>query len=65
MNTTTRLKRLEYLRTKHTRVQKIIEALEGEKAPEEIIKNHKRLKLSLKDEIAELESEIKGLQNVG
>lgn len=65
MNTTTRLKRLEYLRTKHTRVHKIIEALEGEKAPEEIIKNHKRLKLSLKDEIAELESEIKGLQNVG
>jgi hypothetical protein len=57
--------RLKFLKNKHKKQHDIIEALEAEKAPEEIIKNHKRLKLSLKDEITELESEIKGLQNVG
>lgn len=67
MNTTTRLKRLEYLKTKHTRVHKIIEALEGEKAPEENVAYQKRIKLSIKDEIASIESTLKaeGVKNVG
>lgn len=57
--------RLRFLQNNHKKQHAIIEALEAEKAPEETIKNHKRLKLSLKDEIAELESEIEGLQNAG
>jgi len=57
--------RLRFLQNNHKKQHAIIEALEAEKAPEETVKNHKRLKLSLKDEIAELESEIEGLQNAG
>ena len=67
MDTATRLKRLEYLRVKHENVHKIVEALEGEKAPDENISYQKRIKLSIKDEIAAIESLLKaeGLQNVG
>ena len=56
--------RLRFLKTQHKKQHDIIEALEAEKAPEEIVKNHKRLKLSIKDEIASLENEMEGLQNV-
>jgi len=56
--------RLKFLKTQHKKQHDIIEALEAEKAPEEIVKNHKRLKLSIKDEIIAIESEMEGLQNV-
>lgn len=56
--------RLRFLKDQHKRQHAIVEALEAEKAPEETIKNHKRLKLSIKDEIAELEKEMEGIENV-
>lgn len=67
MNTATRLKRLKYLKTKHEKVHKIVEALEGEKAPEENISHQKKIKLSIKDEIASIESMLKaeGVEYVG
>lgn len=67
MDTKTRLKRLEYLRTQHTKVHNLIEALEGEKAPEEAINTQKKIKLSIKDEIAAIESTLKaeGVEYVG
>lgn len=55
---------LRFLKDQHKKQHDIIEALEAEKAPEEAIKKHKRLKLSIKDEITALETEMKGLQNV-
>jgi len=58
-------KKIRFLRDQHKRQHDIVETLEAEKAPEEMIKNHKRLKLSIKDEIAALENEMEGLQNVG
>lgn len=66
MNTATRLKRLEYLKKKHEKVHNIVEALEGEKAPEENIAYQKKIKLSIKDEIASIESLLKaeGVKNV-
>lgn len=67
MDTNTRLKRLEYLKTKHKQVHRLIEALEGEKAPEESISHQKRIKLSIKDEIAAIENVLKaeGVEYVG
>jgi uncharacterized protein YdcH (DUF465 family) len=67
MNTATKLKRLKYLKTKHEKVHKIVEALEGEKAPEENISHQKKIKLSIKDEIASIESMLKaeGVEYVG
>lgn len=61
------IKRLKYLRTQHTKVHKLIEALEGEKAPEEAINVQKKIKLSLKDEIASIESmlQAEGVEYVG
>lgn len=56
--------RLRFLKEQHKKQHDIVEALEAEKAPDKIITNHKKLKLSLKDEIAALENELKGLQNV-
>lgn len=50
-------KKLKFLKDQHKRQHDIIEALEAEKAPEEVIKRHKKLKLAIKDEIAELEKE--------
>jgi hypothetical protein len=67
MDSKTRLTRLEYLRKKHAKVHKLIEALEGEKAPEENISYQKRIKLSIKDEIASIETMLKaeGVKYVG
>jgi hypothetical protein len=59
MDRDTRLRRLEYVKTKHKKQHDIVEALEAEKAPEESIAYAKRLKLSLKDEIASLETMLK------
>lgn len=59
MDTKTRLQRLEYLRTQHDKVHRLVEALEGEKAPEEMINVQKKIKLSIKDEIAAIESALK------
>ena len=56
--------RIRFLKDQHKRQHDIVEALEAEKAPEEAIKNQKRLKLSIKDEITVLENELKGLQDV-
>lgn len=64
MNKEKRESRLRFLKDQHKRQHRIIETLEAEKAPEETIKNHKRLKLSIKDEIAEVEKEMKGIENV-
>jgi hypothetical protein len=67
MNTKAKLKRLTYLKTQHTKVHKLIDALEGEKAPEESINTQKKIKLSIKDEIALIESALKaeGVEYVG
>lgn len=51
--------RLEHLRTEHKKIHDIIEALEGEKAPEETIAYHKKIKLSIKDELTQIENELK------
>jgi len=61
------IKRLNYLRTQHTKVHKLIEALEGEKAPEKVINVQKKIKLSLKDEIASIETmlQAEGVEYVG
>jgi uncharacterized protein YdcH (DUF465 family) len=53
------MKRLEYLKARHKQVHDMIEALEGEKAPEETILHQKRVKLSIKDEIASIEAALK------
>lgn len=50
-------KKLKFLKDQHKRQHDIIEALEAEKAPEDVVKRHKKLKLAIKDEIAELEKE--------
>lgn len=57
--------RLRFLKEQHKKQHDIVEALEAEKAPDKIIKNHKKLKLSIKDEIAALESEMELLRDVG
>jgi hypothetical protein len=59
MDTNTRLSRLEYLKAQHKKTHAIIEALEGEKAPEEAITRQKRIKLSIKDEITAIENLLK------
>lgn len=67
MNTKSTLKKLAYLKTQHAKVHKLVEALEGEKAPEEAINVQKKIKLSIKDEIAALEGALKaeGVEYVG
>lgn len=58
--------RLEFLKKQHEKQHKIVEALEAEKAPEEAIKQQKRIKLAIKDEIAQIENQMKeGVENVG
>jgi hypothetical protein len=59
MDTETRLRRLEFVKSKHKKQHAIIEALEAENAPDDSIGYAKRLKLSLKDEIASLETMLK------
>jgi hypothetical protein len=59
MDPKTRLERLTSLREKHTAVHNLVEALEGEKAPEEMINTQKRIKLSIKDEITSIEACLK------
>jgi len=53
-------KRLEWLKTSHQRQHAIVEALEGEKAPESNIIQAKKQKLLIKDQIAELEMRMQG-----
>lgn len=67
MDTKTRTERLAYLKTKHTEIHRLIEALEAEKAPEEAVNNQKKIKLSIKDEIASIEKTLKaeGVEYVG
>ena len=47
--------RIEALKAKHKKLDETIEVLYAEKAPEEIINKMKKEKLSLKDEITDLE----------
>lgn len=67
MDAKTRQERLQSLRQRHTDVHKMIEALEGEKAPESAILHQKKIKLSIKDEIAAIEASLKseGVKYVG
>jgi hypothetical protein len=58
MNANKQIKSLIFLKEQHKKQDKLIEALEAERAPELSIKNHKRLKLSIKDEIAAIENEL-------
>jgi hypothetical protein len=51
--------RLKYLREQHKKIHDIVESLEAEKAPEKTILRQKKAKLSVKDEIAVLETELK------
>lgn len=59
MDTETRLSRLEFIKAKHKKQHAIVEALEADKAPEETIAKAKRLKLSMKDEIAAIETMLR------
>lgn len=59
MDTETRLSRLEFIKAKHKKQHAIVEALEADKAPEEIVNKAKRLKLSMKDEIAAIETMLR------
>ena len=47
---------IEYLQRKHKDLHKTIEALEAEKAPDNIIRLRKKEKLAIKDKISELSS---------
>jgi hypothetical protein len=53
------IKNLRFLKEQHKKQDKLIEALEAERAPELSIKNHKRVKLSIKDEIATIKASLK------
>lgn len=59
MDSTSIIKKLNYLKQKHEKVHSLIEALEGEKAPDEYVAQQKILKLSVKDEIVSIENELK------
>jgi hypothetical protein len=58
MNTDKLNNRLDSLRTKHAKLGKTIEALEGEKAPSALINLNKVEKLRMKDEIVKLENQL-------
>jgi hypothetical protein len=47
---------IESLKKKHKHLHQTIEALEAEKAPDEVITRQKREKLALKDKIFQLSS---------
>ena len=51
--------RIAILKTRHKEMHKIIETLEAERAPADSIKNRKKEKLSLKDQIDSLTSQLK------
>ena len=51
-------RRLEHLEDAHKHQHKMVEALEAEKAPDEIIKKAKIEKLRIKDMIAHLKGEV-------
>jgi hypothetical protein len=67
MNAKSTLKKLAYLKTQHAKAHSIVEALEGENAPEEAIIKQKKIKLAIKDEIAQIEMALKaeGVEYVG
>ena len=67
MNAKSTLKKLAYLKTQHAKLHSIVEALEGENAPEEAIIKQKKIKLAIKDEIAQIETALKaeGIEYVG
>lgn len=51
---------LSSLKVKHHELDKMIEALEAERAPDELVHKRKVEKLHLKDEIVKLENELSG-----
>ena len=51
--------RISVLKTRHKEMHKLIEVLEAERAPSGIITNKKKEKLSLKDQIDSLTSQLK------
>jgi hypothetical protein len=51
-------RRLKHLEEVHHKQHRYVEALEGEKAPEEVIKKAKKEKLKIKDEIEKMKGEI-------
>jgi hypothetical protein len=51
-------RRLKHLEEVHLKQHRYVEALEGEKAPEEVIKKAKKEKLKIKDEIEKMKGEI-------
>lgn len=59
MDTKTRLMRLEFVKAKHAKQHSIVEALEAENVPDSAIMLAKKLKLSMKDEIAAIETALK------
>jgi hypothetical protein len=58
MNIENTKNRLQVLKDRHKKQHDIVEALEGEKAPEKIIKKAKLEKLTIKDEIVSLEAAL-------
>lgn len=53
-------RRLEVLKDAHKLQHQMVEALEAEKAPDHIVSEAKRKKLQLKDQITEIEIQMKG-----
>lgn len=53
-------KRLAVLKDAHEHQHRLVETLEAEHAPDEYITTAKKKKLELKDQIAEIERNIKG-----
>jgi uncharacterized protein YdcH (DUF465 family) len=51
--------KLEHLKALHLHTHKLVEAAEGENAPEEFIKSLKKKKLKLKDEIQRVDKNYK------
>lgn len=50
--------RIESLTRKHRELDQVIEALEGERAPDTYIHQKKKEKLALKDELYKLKSDL-------
>lgn len=51
-------RRLEFLEDAHAHQHKLVEALEAEKAPDEVVTKAKKEKLRIKDMIAHLKGEV-------
>tara|TARA_R100000951_G_C2494014_1_gene135345 strand:- start:191 stop:388 length:198 start_codon:yes stop_codon:yes gene_type:complete len=58
MNKDSKLHRIRILKDQHKHQHNLVEALEAERAPEEAIAKAKRKKLSLKDEIVSIETQL-------